>query len=107
MQLVGNNPVFRQLHEYNVQIKQMKKQQSLFKVLGKLSRIIIGTVGRGEVFFQKEWFLLVIKLLKTDKELCIDSFAGLKKKARRTELLPDKGSDPSAKRYRFPRLGQV
>lgn len=50
LQLIGNNPVFRQLHEYNVQIKQMKKQQSLFKVLGKLARIIVGIVGRGEDF---------------------------------------------------------
>lgn len=50
LQLIGNNPVFRQLHEYNVQIKQMKKQQSLFKVLGKLARIIIGLVARGEDF---------------------------------------------------------
>jgi transposase len=48
--LVGINPVFRQLHENNVQIKQMKKQQSIFKLLGKLARIIIGIVQRGETF---------------------------------------------------------
>jgi transposase len=48
--IIGTNPIFRQLHEYNVQIKQMEKQQSVFKLLGKLARIIIGIVGRGETF---------------------------------------------------------
>jgi transposase len=33
--LVGTNPVFRQLHENNVQVKHMGKQQSVFKLLGK------------------------------------------------------------------------
>jgi transposase len=50
LQLVGNHPVFRQLHENNVQVKQMKKQQSVFKLLGKLARIIVGIVQRGEAF---------------------------------------------------------
>jgi transposase len=50
LQLVGNHAVFRQLHEHNVQAKKMKKQQSVFKLLGKLARIIIGIVGRGETF---------------------------------------------------------
>ncbi|RCW38793.1 transposase, partial [Paenibacillus prosopidis] len=50
LQLVGNNPVFRQLHKNNVQVKQMKKHQSVFKLIGKLARIIIGIVGRGETF---------------------------------------------------------
>ncbi|MDQ0874428.1 transposase [Paenibacillus sp. V4I3] len=50
IQLVGNNPVFRQLHENNVQIKHMKKQQSVFKLLGKLARIIISIVQKGETF---------------------------------------------------------
>ncbi|MCU6790652.1 transposase [Paenibacillus sp. WQ 127069] len=48
--LVGTYPVFRQMHENNVQIRQMKKQQSVFKLLGKLARIINGIVGRGETF---------------------------------------------------------
>jgi len=48
--LIGTNPVFRQMHENNVQIKLMKKQQSVYKLLGKLARIIIGIVGRGEAF---------------------------------------------------------
>lgn len=50
IQLVGSNPVFRKLHEHNVQIKRMKKQQSIFKLLGKLARILVGLVQRGEKF---------------------------------------------------------
>jgi transposase len=48
--VIGTNSIFRQLHENNVQIKQMKKQQSVFKLLGKLARIMIGMVQRGETF---------------------------------------------------------
>jgi transposase len=48
--VIGTNPIFRQLHENNVQIKQMKKQQSVFKLLGKLARIIIGIVQSEESF---------------------------------------------------------
>jgi transposase len=48
--LVGINPVFRQLHENNVQVKKMKKQQSIFKLLGKLARILVGIVQSGESF---------------------------------------------------------
>jgi transposase len=52
--LVGTNPVFRQMHENNVQIKQMKKQQSLFKLLGKMARILVGIVQRGEAFLPEK-----------------------------------------------------
>jgi transposase len=48
--LIGTNPVFRQMHENNVQIKQMKKNQSVFKLLGKLARILVGIVQSGESF---------------------------------------------------------
>jgi transposase len=48
--LVGTNPDFRQLHENNVQVKHMSKQQSVFKLLGKLARILVGMVQRGESF---------------------------------------------------------
>jgi hypothetical protein len=54
LQLIGNNPVFRQLHERNVQDKHMKKQQSVFKLLGKLARILIGIVQRGEKVFSRK-----------------------------------------------------
>jgi transposase len=50
VQLVWNNPVFRHLHEQNVQEKKMKKQQSIFKLVGKLARILVGIVQRGEKF---------------------------------------------------------
>ncbi|MGO4697861.1 IS110 family transposase [Paenibacillus sp. 2TAB26] len=49
-QLVWNNPVFRHLHEHNVKEKKMKKQQSIFKLIGKLARILVGIVQRGEKF---------------------------------------------------------
>jgi transposase len=48
--LVGTNPDFRQLHENNVQVKHMSKQQSVFKLLGKLARILVGMVQGGESF---------------------------------------------------------
>jgi len=48
--LVGTNPVFRQLHENNVQVKHMSKQQSVFKVLGKLARILVGMVQNEDSF---------------------------------------------------------
>jgi transposase len=50
LQLIGSHAVFRQLHEHNVQVKKMKKQQSIFKLLGKLARILIGIVQSGEPF---------------------------------------------------------
>ena len=49
-QLVANNPAFKQWHEHNVQNKHMKKQRSIFKLLGKLARILIGIVHHGENF---------------------------------------------------------
>ena len=104
-----NNPVFRHLHENNVQVKQMKKQQSVFKLLGKLARIIIGIVQRGETFSPEKAspyiYTSCLRLIKRSRILTHSQ--DFKKKARRTEFLPDKGSDPSAKRYRSPRLGQV
>ena len=59
--------MFRQLHENNVQVKQMKKQQSVFKLLGKLARIIIGIVQQGEkLFLLKKLPQPAFKLPKTD-----------------------------------------
>jgi transposase len=52
--LVGTNPVFRQLHENNVQIKHMGKQQSVFKLLGKLARILVGMVQNGGSFIPEK-----------------------------------------------------
>ncbi|MFD0678999.1 MULTISPECIES: IS110 family transposase [unclassified Paenibacillus] len=50
LQLIGINPVFRELHEYNIKVKHMKKQRSVFKLLGKVARILISIVQRGETF---------------------------------------------------------
>ncbi|WP_435162984.1 IS110 family transposase [Paenibacillus glycanilyticus] len=58
VQLVWNNPVFRYLHERNVQEKKMKKQQSIFKLIGKLARILVGIVQRGEQFTPEKTILV-------------------------------------------------
>ncbi|MDQ0901189.1 IS110 family transposase [Paenibacillus sp. V4I7] len=50
LQLIGVNPVFRELHEYNVKVKHMKKQRSVFKLLGKVALILISIVQKGETF---------------------------------------------------------
>ncbi|WP_240421343.1 transposase [Paenibacillus periandrae] len=50
IQLIGINPVFRELHEKNIKVKHMKKQQSVFKRLGKMARILISIIQRGETF---------------------------------------------------------
>ncbi|MFK7697796.1 IS110 family transposase [Paenibacillus sp. HJGM_3] len=50
LNLIGSNPVFRKWHEYNVQVRHMKKYRSVFKLIGKLARIIVGIVQRGESF---------------------------------------------------------
>lgn len=47
--LVRQHPDFKQWHEYN-QKKGMKKKASLFKLMGKLARIIIGIIQRGESY---------------------------------------------------------
>ncbi|WP_342663445.1 transposase [Paenibacillus harenae] len=36
IQLIGINPIFQELHQHNVQVKHMKKQQSVFKLVGKV-----------------------------------------------------------------------
>ncbi|AEI42783.1 transposase IS116/IS110/IS902 family protein [Paenibacillus mucilaginosus KNP414] len=48
--LTGVNPLFRQLHEDNLKVKHMSKQNSILKLLGKLARILIGMVHSGESF---------------------------------------------------------
>lgn len=40
--LVKNNEEFRALHQYNVQVKKMKKICSILKLCGKLARILVG-----------------------------------------------------------------
>jgi transposase len=48
--LVGTNPLFRHLHENNVQVKNMSKRQSVFKLIRKLARILVGMVQHDELF---------------------------------------------------------
>jgi transposase len=50
MGLVSNNPDFKRWHTYNVEVKKMKKQRSIFKLIGKLTRIFVGMVQRGETY---------------------------------------------------------
>lgn len=49
LNLVGQHPDFRRWHLRN-QEKGMAKQASVFKLLGKLARIVIGMVQRGETY---------------------------------------------------------
>lgn len=50
LRLIGNNVLFRKWHEHNVQVLHMKKYRSLFKLVGKLARILVGMAQRGESF---------------------------------------------------------
>lgn len=49
LHLVGKHPDFKRWHEYN-QSKGMKKQASIFKLIGKLARIMVGMVHRKETY---------------------------------------------------------
>lgn len=49
MQLICHNPDFARWHQRNQQ-KGMTKMASLFKLIGKLSRMVIGMVQRGEPY---------------------------------------------------------
>jgi transposase len=60
IQLIGINPVFQELHQHNVQVKHMKKQQSVFKLVGKVARVLIGMVHRAETFTPEKASHLVL-----------------------------------------------
>ncbi|MBU5445687.1 IS110 family transposase [Paenibacillus sp. MSJ-34] len=47
--LVRENPDFKRWHEHNLN-KGMKKMASLFKLIGKFARIVIGMIQRGETY---------------------------------------------------------
>lgn len=49
LNLIQQNPDFKQWHAYN-QRKGMSKMKSMFKLIGKLARILIGMVQRGETY---------------------------------------------------------
>ncbi len=50
MSLVGNNPEFKAMHTYNVQVKKMKKMKSIMKLCGKLARILVGMARSNEAY---------------------------------------------------------
>ncbi|WP_169090776.1 IS110 family transposase [Paenibacillus sp. PL91] len=50
MSLVANNPEFKAMHAYNVQVKKMKKMRSIMKLCGKLARILVGMSRSGEAY---------------------------------------------------------
>jgi transposase len=50
MSLVANNPEFKAMHAYNVQVKKMKRMRSIMKLCGKLARILVGMARSGEAY---------------------------------------------------------
>ena len=48
--LVSNHPAFKRWHAHNVNNLKMKKQRSIFKLIGKLARILVGLAHNGESF---------------------------------------------------------
>ncbi len=54
MGLVANHPAFRRWHNHNVNTLKMKKQRSIFKLIGKLTRILIALANTGEAFEEKK-----------------------------------------------------
>jgi transposase len=50
MSLVANNPEFKAMHTYNVEVKKMKKMRSLMKLCGKLARILVGMARSREAY---------------------------------------------------------
>ncbi|WP_010647460.1 IS110 family transposase [Oceanobacillus massiliensis] len=50
MSLVANNPEFKELHAYNVQVKKMKKMKSIMKLIGKFARILVGIARNNEPY---------------------------------------------------------
>jgi transposase len=48
--LVRNNSTFKEWHKQNVQVQKMKKQRSIFKLIGKLARILIAMARNKESF---------------------------------------------------------
>lgn len=48
--LVVNNPTFKSWHQYNTKVLKMKNQRSIFKLIGKLARILVGMAQNEESF---------------------------------------------------------
>jgi transposase len=56
MSLVMNNPEFKQLHSYNVNVKKMKKMKSIMKLINKLARILVGIARKNESYCPEKVF---------------------------------------------------
>ncbi|WP_246590727.1 IS110 family transposase [Paenibacillus sophorae] len=52
--LVANHPAFRRWHDHNVKTLKMKKQRSIFKLIGKLARILVALARSGETFVESK-----------------------------------------------------
>lgn len=50
LNLVSNHPAFKAWHHHHVHVKNMKKQRSIFKLIGKLTRILVAIAHSGERF---------------------------------------------------------
>jgi transposase len=50
MSLIMNNPEFKELHAYNVNVKKMKGMKSVMKLIGKFARIIVGIARRNDSY---------------------------------------------------------
>ncbi|WP_244951359.1 IS110 family transposase [Paenibacillus thiaminolyticus] len=50
MNLVAHHPSFKKWHRQNVEVRKMKKQRSVFKLIGKLARILVAMARTGEAF---------------------------------------------------------
>jgi transposase len=50
MGLVANHESFKRWHAYNVNTLKIKKQTSIFKLIGKLTRILVALAHSGEAF---------------------------------------------------------
>jgi len=48
--LVANHSAFKRWHAHNVNTLKMKKQRSIFKLIGKLARILVALARNGETF---------------------------------------------------------
>ena len=53
--LVKNNPEFKELHQYNVKVKKMKRMHSIIKLCGKLARIIVAMTNKNQAYVSESF----------------------------------------------------
>ncbi|MEK3906939.1 IS110 family transposase [Oceanobacillus sp. FSL W7-1309] len=61
MSLVANNPEFKELHAYNVQVKKMKKMKSIMKLIGKFARILVGIARSNEPYCPEKVYPITVE----------------------------------------------